>query len=68
MATLTHRQQLAKLGISAEAYEDLVIIETERTFLSLTPLEVRVFHPCLQGAYRTALHAAPARELERVVT
>lgn len=57
---MTAKQQLAALGISAEAYEDLVIIETERTFMPLTPTEVRRFHDSLQAAYREAKHGRPA--------
>lgn len=48
------KQQLSALGISAEAYEDLVIIEMDRSFMSFTPREIRRFHGFLQQAYREA--------------
>lgn len=59
MKRLSAKQQLTALGISAEAYEDLVLIEVERPFMSLTPKEVRRFHEHLTVAYRQARHPAP---------
>lgn len=54
----TPAQQRRALGISAEAYEDLVLIECDRTFMSLTPGEVRRFYEFLNTAYRQAKQQA----------
>lgn len=60
----TPDQQRRALGISAEAYEDLIIIETDRTFMSLTPDEVRRFADFLVAAYREAKRPRPAKTPE----
>jgi len=59
---MTARSQLRQFGISAEAEDDLVIIETERTFMSLTPRELSGFYPHLQDAYRRAQRAARRKD------
>jgi hypothetical protein len=55
---MTAQQQLGALGISAEAFEGLVIVEMERSFMSFTTEEIRQFHSFLKLAYNDAREAA----------
>ena len=58
---MTERSQLRNLGISAGVEGDLVIIQTDRTFMSLTPREVEKFHEHLKAAYHGAQRAAKVK-------
>ena len=59
---MTPRKQLQALGISFEADGDLIIVETERTFLSLTPREMSLAYPHLKNAYAKAQRAARRKQ------
>lgn len=59
---MTPRKQLQSLGISFEADGDLIIVETERTFMSLTPREVSLAYPHLKTAYAKAQRAARRKD------
>lgn len=55
---MTAAQQLASTGISADAFEGLIIIEMDRPFMSFTPAEIERFYIHLKRAYRDAHHRA----------
>ena len=51
---MTRDQQLRAVGISAEAHDGHIIIETDRRFQMLTPQEIRRFDGFLHAAYHDA--------------
>lgn len=51
---MTPQQQKTALGISAEAHDGHIIIDVERSFIMLTPKEIRRFDHFLHEAYREA--------------
>lgn len=61
---MTRDQQLAAVGVSAEAYEDHIIIEADRRFMTLTPREVEVFYGHLRKAYQEAMRTGREKQRE----
>lgn len=59
---MTPRKQLQAFGISFDVEGDLVIVETERTFMSLTPREISLAYPHLKSAYARAQRAARRKQ------
>lgn len=61
---MTAQQQLASTGISADAFEGLIIIEMDRPYMSFTPAEVERFAAHLNRAYKDALTRDRAKQRE----